>query len=101
MATTDTNGAVRLHAVTAGAGRPLVPGPDVSGAVLAGWSWGAEVALAALPALRQRVAGLALLSATPRFTAGEGWPHGLAESRVRALRARLARGAAAARRALL
>ena len=64
-----------------------------------GWSWGAEVALAALPALRERVAGLALLSATPRFTAGQGWEHGLSESRVRALRARLARAPDETRRA--
>jgi pimeloyl-[acyl-carrier protein] methyl ester esterase len=72
---------------------------DVKDALLAGWSWGAEIALAALPSLRDRVSGLALLSATPRFTATEGWPHGLPESRVRALRARLARAPDDARRA--
>jgi pimeloyl-[acyl-carrier protein] methyl ester esterase len=72
---------------------------EVSGALVAGWSWGAEIALFALPSLRDRIAGLALLSATPRFTAGEGWPHGLPESRVRALRARLARAPDETRRA--
>jgi pimeloyl-[acyl-carrier protein] methyl ester esterase len=72
---------------------------EVTGAVLAGWSWGAEVALAALPHVKDRVAGLALLSATPRFTASADWPHGLPESRVRALRARLARSPDDVRRA--
>lgn len=72
---------------------------EVTGAVLAGWSWGAEVALAALPHVTERIAGLALLSATPRFTAGPDWPHGIAESRVRALRARLARSPDDVRRA--
>jgi pimeloyl-[acyl-carrier protein] methyl ester esterase len=45
-------------------------------AVLAGWSLGAQVALAALPLVRPRVAGLVLVAPTPRFTACEGWPHG-------------------------
>lgn len=71
----------------------------VEDAMLAGWSWGAEVALAALPAIGARIAGLALISATPRFTAGEGWPHALPESRVRAMRARLARAPDETRRA--
>jgi pimeloyl-[acyl-carrier protein] methyl ester esterase len=64
---------------------------ELRGAVLAGWSWGAEVALAALPRLLPRLAGLALLSATPRFTAGPGWPHGVPPANVRALSRRLAR----------
>ncbi|HET7752764.1 MAG TPA: alpha/beta hydrolase [Anaeromyxobacteraceae bacterium] len=72
---------------------------DVEDALVAGWSWGAEIALAALPSVRDRLAGLALISATPRFTAGEGWEHGLPESRVRALRARLARAPDDTRRA--
>jgi pimeloyl-[acyl-carrier protein] methyl ester esterase len=46
-------------------------------AVLLGWSLGAEIALASLPALGRRVERLALVSATPRFTACDGWPHGL------------------------
>jgi pimeloyl-[acyl-carrier protein] methyl ester esterase len=71
----------------------------VEDAVVAGWSLGAEVALAALPALGARIAGLALISATPRFTACEGWPHGLADARVRAIRARLARAPDETRRA--
>jgi pimeloyl-[acyl-carrier protein] methyl ester esterase len=64
---------------------------ELDGAVLAGWSLGAQVALEALPALAGRVRALVLLSGTPRFTAGEGWPHGLPEASVRALAARLER----------
>jgi pimeloyl-[acyl-carrier protein] methyl ester esterase len=71
----------------------------LDGAVLAGWSWGAEVALAALERLRPRVAALALLSATPRFTVGDGWPHGLPAATVRALSRRLARDPEGTRRA--
>ncbi|ABC83498.1 Alpha/beta hydrolase fold-1 [Anaeromyxobacter dehalogenans 2CP-C] len=48
----------------------------LEGAVLAGWSLGAQAALAALPAVRRRLAGLVLISGTPRFTIGDGWPHG-------------------------
>jgi pimeloyl-[acyl-carrier protein] methyl ester esterase len=77
----------------------LLAALEVTGALVAGWSWGAEIALAALPSLGDRVAGLALLSATPRFTAGEDWPHGLPQSHVRALRARLARAPDDTRRA--
>jgi pimeloyl-ACP methyl ester esterase len=62
---------------------------DLSSAALVGWSMGAQIALAALPALRGRVAGLILLSATPRFTSGDDWPHGLPETSVRALAARV------------
>jgi pimeloyl-[acyl-carrier protein] methyl ester esterase len=62
---------------------------DVAGAALVGWSMGGQVALEALPALGERVGALALLSATPRFAACEGWPHGLPEVSVRALAAKL------------
>jgi len=72
----------------------------LEGALLVGWSWGAEVALAAAAQLRSRLAGLALLSATPRFCTAaaapgqadeDGWPHGTPEANVRALSRRLAR----------
>jgi pimeloyl-[acyl-carrier protein] methyl ester esterase len=62
----------------------------VDRALVVGWSLGAQVALEALPALGRRVAALALLAATPRFTQGDDWPHGLPEVSVRALQARLA-----------
>lgn len=58
---------------------------DLSGVVLAGWSLGGEVALELLPALRDRAAGLLLLSTTPRFTAGDGWQAGLPNGQVHAM----------------
>jgi pimeloyl-[acyl-carrier protein] methyl ester esterase len=65
-------------------------------AVLAGWSLGAQVALAALPLLPGRVAGLVLVAATPRFTACEGWPHGLPAQSVEVLAHRVRRDPARA-----
>jgi pimeloyl-ACP methyl ester esterase len=62
-------------------------------AVLLGWSLGAEVALAAAPLLRGRLAGLVLVSGTPRFTEGEGWPHGLPARSVEGLALRVRRDA--------
>ena len=63
----------------------------LDGAVLAGWSWGAEVALAAAALAPHRLAGLVLLAPTPRFCTADGWPHGTPEANVRALSRRLAR----------
>ncbi len=62
---------------------------DLSSAALVGWSMGAQVALAALPAVAARLAALVLVSMTPRFTAAGDWPHGLPETSVRALAARV------------
>lgn len=79
--------------------RDLVATLDARGvdrAVLAGWSLGAQVALAAAPLLRGRVAGLALLSATPRFTEADGWPHGLPARTLAALARQVERDAARA-----
>lgn len=70
----------------------------LEGALLVGWSMGAQVALEALPALSGRVAGLALLSATPCFAAREGWPHGTPAGSVQALAARVRHRPAAALR---
>jgi pimeloyl-[acyl-carrier protein] methyl ester esterase len=64
---------------------------DLRGAVLAGWSLGAIVALAALPALEGRVSALALVAGTPCFTVREGWPHGLADRTVEAVAAQVRR----------
>jgi pimeloyl-[acyl-carrier protein] methyl ester esterase len=52
---------------------------------LLGWSLGGMVALEAArdPELAPR--SLVLVAATPRFTAGEGWPHGLPEGQVKAM----------------
>jgi pimeloyl-[acyl-carrier protein] methyl ester esterase len=63
----------------------------LEGAVLLGWSLGAQVALAALPRVRRRVSALVLVSATPRFTESEGWPHGLPGRTLAALARHVAR----------
>ncbi len=68
--------------------RDLVAALDarsVERAVVLGWSLGAQVALAAMPRLRGRVAGLALVSATARFTEDGSWPHGLPARTLAAL----------------
>lgn len=62
-------------------------------AVLLGWSLGAQVALATAPLLRGRLAGLVLVSGTPRFTEGEGWPHGQPARSVEGLALRVRRDA--------
>jgi len=58
---------------------------------LAGWSLGAQVALEAVPLLGDRVAALVLVAGTPKFTAGDGWPHGLPAMEARGLGLRLKR----------
>ncbi len=45
--------------------------------VLAGWSLGGMVALTLARRRPERIAGLVLIGATPRFTTAPGWPHGL------------------------
>lgn len=59
---------------------------DLSRVVLVGWSMGAQVALQAYAGLSGRLAGLVLVSATPRFTASADFPHGLDASEVRGMR---------------
>ncbi len=68
----------------------------LEGAVLAGWSLGAQVALAALPLVRTRLRALVLVSGTPRFTAGEGWTDGLSAKSVEVLAHRVRRDPARA-----
>ena len=65
-------------------------------AVLVGWSLGAQVALAALPLVRPRLSALVLVAGTPRFTQGEGWPHGLPPQAVEVLAHRVRRDPARA-----
>jgi pimeloyl-ACP methyl ester esterase len=78
--------AVEDHARDLGA---LLARCELRAAALVAWSMGAQVALEALPAIQDRLDSLVLLSATPRFTAAEGWPHGLPAASVAALAARL------------
>jgi pimeloyl-ACP methyl ester esterase len=69
---------------------------DLERAVVLGWSLGAQVALAALPRLRRRLAGLVLVAPTPRFTNGDDWPHGLPAQSVEVLAHRVRRDPARA-----
>jgi pimeloyl-ACP methyl ester esterase len=50
---------------------------DLNGAILAGWSLGAQVVVNAFPLLRKRLDGLALICGTPLFTSSANFPHGL------------------------
>jgi pimeloyl-[acyl-carrier protein] methyl ester esterase len=68
----------------------------LEGAVLAGWSLGAQVAIAALPRMRARIARMILVAGTPRFTQGPDWPHGLPPQAVEVLAHRLRRDPARA-----
>ena len=53
---------------------PQVP----PGALVLGWSLGGQLALQLAALDPARVAALALVSTTPRFVAGDGWPQGVA-----------------------
>ena len=64
---------------------------DLRGAVLVGWSLGAQVVLAAARRLRERLAALVLVGGTPKFTADADYPHGLAATEVRGMSLRLKR----------
>jgi non-heme chloroperoxidase len=64
---------------------------DLEDALLLGWSLGSQVALAAFPEIRERLAGLVLVGATPRFTATDGYPHGLPTNEPRGMGLRLRR----------
>lgn len=64
---------------------------DLTHAVLLGWSLGAQVVLAAFPAIRKRLAGLVLVGGTPRFTVTEGYPFGLPANEPRGMGLRMKR----------
>jgi pimeloyl-[acyl-carrier protein] methyl ester esterase len=74
----------------------LVERLGLEGAVLAGWSLGAQVVLAALPRVRRHVSAAVLVAGTPRFTTCEGWPHGLPAQQVEVLAHRTRRDPARA-----
>lgn len=59
--------------------------------VLVGWSLGAQAVLKALPVIKDRVAGLVLVGATPRFTASEQFPHGLKPVEAEGMRVKIRR----------
>lgn len=60
-------------------------------ATLVGWSMGAQVALHAFTAVRERLAALVLVSGTPRFTAAADFPYGLPAREARGMALRLKR----------
>ncbi|WP_417067008.1 alpha/beta fold hydrolase [Niveibacterium terrae] len=60
---------------------PLIP----EGAVLIGWSLGAQLALA-LAAQGTKASALVAIAASPRFTASDDWPAGLAPATVEQFR---------------
>ena len=64
---------------------------DLSKVILVGWSMGAQIALQACAELSERVAGLVLVSATPRFTASDDFPHGLAVNEASGMRLKVQR----------
>ncbi len=63
----------------------------LSRATIVGWSMGAEVALAAFPALRDRLAAIILVGGTPRFTKSDDYPYGQPAEETRGLALRLRR----------
>ncbi|HKZ17470.1 MAG TPA: alpha/beta fold hydrolase, partial [Geobacteraceae bacterium] len=64
---------------------------DLRNAVLTGWSMGAQVALQSFALIKERLAALVLVGGTPRFTASDDYPHGLAPVEARGMAIRLKR----------
>jgi pimeloyl-[acyl-carrier protein] methyl ester esterase len=64
---------------------------DLAGAVLVGWSFGSQVTIAAFSRLRERLAGLVMVGATPCFVAKAGYACGLPPTELRGMGLRLKR----------
>ena len=64
---------------------------ELSEAILVGWSMGVQVALAAFPELKSRLAALVLVGGSPRFTADADYPHGQPAQEVKGMGLRLRR----------
>lgn len=64
---------------------------DLSRVVLAGWSMGAQIALQSYAELSGRLAGMVLVSATPRFIASDDFPYGLADNEASGMRLKMQR----------
>lgn len=69
----------------------LIESLDLAEVVLVGWSMGAQIALQSLAQLSGRVAGMVLVSATPRFTASDEFPHALARNEASGMRLKVQR----------
>lgn len=63
----------------------------LSKVILIGWSMGAQIALQSCAGLSGRLAGLTLVSATPRFTASDDFPYGLAANEASGMRLKVQR----------
>ncbi|HIJ86467.1 MAG TPA: alpha/beta fold hydrolase [Desulfuromonadales bacterium] len=69
----------------------LIEQLNLAKVVLAGWSMGAHIALQACAELSGRLDGMALISATPRFTASADFRYGLAEKEASGMRRKVQR----------
>ncbi len=58
---------------------------ELTDALLVGWSLGGQAALAAVPRLRDRLAGLVLVACPPKYSASADYPHGLPPNEVKGL----------------
>lgn len=65
---------------------------ELEDAVVIGWSMGAQIALSALPQLRERVSALVLVGGTPCFCSREDYSHGVPPAEARGMALRLRRG---------
>lgn len=63
----------------------------LSNVILVGWSMGAQIALHAFAELSARLAGMILVSATPRFTATDDFPHALPGNEAGGMRVKVQR----------
>lgn len=64
---------------------------DLNSVTLVAWSMGVSATLQAFPAIRDRISSMILVSGTPRFAAGDGFPHGLPPDEARGMALRLKR----------
>lgn len=64
---------------------------NLSKVVLVGWSMGAQIALQSSAELSGRLSGMVLVSATPRFTASDDFPHALACNEASGMRLKVQR----------
>lgn len=64
---------------------------SLSNVLLVGWSMGAQIAMQAFAELSDKIVGLVLVSATPRFAASDDFPFALAKSEARGMRLKVQR----------
>jgi pimeloyl-[acyl-carrier protein] methyl ester esterase len=57
--------------------------------VMVGWSMGAQIAIKAYPALREKVAGMVLVGGTPRFCSSKDFTEGVAPAEARSMSLRI------------